>query len=355
MTQFFIKSNFKPRLEKLKRYALYTAKLSGLFIIAKILTKRGLRILCYHNFSESDEYQWRPRLFIRPETFLYRIKTINKNKFNVIRLEEALLLIKKKKLPPYSLVITFDDGWYNTLKCAHPILKHYSYGYTIYVSSYYSEKELPVFNLILPYIIWKAKKEDQQIFAKLRHAFRSISDFAGNNQFVNKLIAYGQSHCDSEGRMDIIRKVGNVSNISCNKIIESRVFNYLNRVELRDLVEQNVDIQLHTHTHQLPVNPDVADYEINRNKKYLEAVVGKPLKHFCYPSGRWNECHFAIFRDNEIESATTCEPGFVYNAKKPFNVCRFLDSEAIPQIVFEAELSGFLELFRRLRRILMIE
>lgn len=52
-----------------------------------------------------------------------------------------------------------------------------------------------------------------------------------------------------------------------------------------------------------------------------------------------------------IESATTCLSGFNYPNTARLELRRFLDGENIAQVEFEAEISGFLELGRKLRGI----
>jgi hypothetical protein len=50
-----------------------------------------------------------------------------------------------------------------------------------------------------------------------------------------------------------------------------------------------------------------------------------------------------------IDSAVTCEPGFNYRQTSKLALKRFLDGAHIPQIEFEAELSGFNELIRPIK------
>ena len=143
----------------IKLIFLYLSKWIGLFRISRYLTRDGLRILCYHSFSMSDEeIKWRPRLFIRPETFRKRLQCLEKERFHVLKLDQALKLLSENKLPPAATVITIDDGWYAIKLYAHDILSDKSYPYTIYLTSYYSLKETPIFNLVVQYMFWKTQK-----------------------------------------------------------------------------------------------------------------------------------------------------------------------------------------------------
>jgi hypothetical protein len=55
-----------------------------------------------------------------------------------------------------------------------------------------------------------------------------------------------------------------------------------------------------------------------------------------------------------VESAVTCTPGFVSEHSPRYELGRFVDHDDVPQIVFEAEVAGVLEILRRLRAFLGI-
>jgi peptidoglycan/xylan/chitin deacetylase (PgdA/CDA1 family) len=114
-----------------------------------------------------------------------------------------------------------------------------------------------------------------------------------------------------------------------------------------------MDLQLHTHCHRLPVNdPEGLESEIVKNRSVLERIVHGPLQHLCYPSGKFHPSQFPLLQKLGVKSATTCLSGFNYPDTERFALRRFLDGENITQLEFEAELSGFLELMRKFRRIL---
>ena len=78
-----------------------------------------------------------------------------------------------------------------------------------------------------------------------------------------------------------------------------------------------------------------------------------PLRHFCYPSGRWSPEHADVFAQAGVASAVTCEPGFVRPDHAPYELPRILDGENLAQVEFEAELSGFSAFLRRAKRLVL--
>ena len=82
--------------------------------------RNRLLILCYHGISRLDEHLWRPNLYMLPEVFEERLKILQRGRYEVLALGEALERLGTGDLPPRSVVITFDDGGYHFLLAALP-------------------------------------------------------------------------------------------------------------------------------------------------------------------------------------------------------------------------------------------
>jgi hypothetical protein len=111
----------------------------------------------------------------------------------------------------------------------------------------------------------------------------------------------------------------------------------------------DIDVQLHSHRHRFPTDDrqGAAD-EIDENRSVLSKYAHGPFEHFCYPSGVYEPAQFACLSAKGISSATTTEVGFARSTSHRFALPRLLDSERVTPLVFEAEMSGFLELVRRI-------
>ena len=116
--------------------------------------RQRLLILCYHGISLEDEHQWRPRLYISPQKLERRLEILKRDKCAVLPLEEALERLYRNDLPPRSVALTFDDGAYDFYKQALPRLNHYGFPATVYVTTYYSQLQRPIFGLIVSYMLW---------------------------------------------------------------------------------------------------------------------------------------------------------------------------------------------------------
>jgi peptidoglycan/xylan/chitin deacetylase (PgdA/CDA1 family) len=95
--------------------------------------------------------------------------------------------------------------------------------------------------------------------------------------------------------------------------------------QVREWLAAGHDIGSHTLTHphltQLP--PRQAREEIFASKKKLEDLFGRPIRHFCYPYGDWNEVIRELVREAGYETACTTGPGVNTAADSPFALKRF--------------------------------
>lgn len=88
-------------------------------------------VLMYHSIDYKDKIT---KLSLSPESFERQMEFLHKHRYNVLPLEKIVPYIRKEeRVPPRTLAITFDDGYYNNYKYAYPVLKKYNLPATIFV------------------------------------------------------------------------------------------------------------------------------------------------------------------------------------------------------------------------------
>src|SRR5689334_14408586 len=95
----------------LKLSVLRVLRALGAFALARRLTRKSLRILCYHGIALADEHLFRGNLFMQPATFAARLQLLRDVGYPVLALDEALHALAADRLPDNAVVITIDDGW----------------------------------------------------------------------------------------------------------------------------------------------------------------------------------------------------------------------------------------------------
>src|SRR5271166_1102193 len=140
-----------------KLAALRQLRAAGVFSVAARLRRRNtLLILCYHGISLADEHEWEGGLYITPALFRHRLEVLRNLNTNVLPLGEGLERLQAGTLPPRSVVLTFDDGFYDFHRHAVPLLREFGFPCTIYLTTYYCDYKLPIFNLMASYLLWKS-------------------------------------------------------------------------------------------------------------------------------------------------------------------------------------------------------
>ena len=335
--------------QRIKLWVYTAAKLTGIFRISRYLMRRRLIIFCYHSFQYSDEAQFRPIMFMERQRFAQRLDLIKRGKYPVLPLSEGVTRLKDGTLPANAVVITIDDGFYSTLDQAAPILREHDFPATLYVTSYNVVKRTPVFMLVIQYLFWKTEHKS---FELPDHPWfpADVVDLRNHNaarQAAQLIIDYGIAHCDELRRQEICTAVAAALGLDYETISANRHLSLLTHDELGQLAAFGIDVQLHTHRHIFPANDPVqARRELQDNREVLEKTLGHRLEHFCYPSGVWTPELFPLLSEEGIVSATTCEAGMNSQSTNPLALYRILDQNNLDGIEFEAELTGFCELFR---------
>ena len=327
-------------------------KFIGLFHVARHLTRKNLRIICYHGVSITDEHEFNNLLFMRHNTFCDRLDYLKSSGFNVIPLETAIKHLESDSLSPLSTVITVDDGWHHTFVSSVPIAHAHGFPLTVYVTSYYAAAGVCVLNVVVRYLIWKAAGREVDMsgfFSAEEHCCLKL-DSSNKDEILNKVLEYVESQPTLIDRKEAVHRIAECLGFDGDYIMNNKVFHLMTEDEIRQAVAAGVDIQLHTHRHRFP-SGDCAglEDEIIKNRGILEPLVGKNLVHLCYPSGVYSPKDFDTLEKLGIKSAVTCESGFITPKTNWLSLPRFLDGENISSIEFEAEMSGVLEILRKIR------
>ena len=314
--------------------------------------RRRLAILCYHGVSLADEHEWIPELFVTTDFLRRRFEILSSNGFNVLDLGDAYTKLKNGSLPPKSIVLTFDDGFYNFLHSAVPLLEEFGFPATNYVSTYYVQAQRPILPLAMRYVVWRARNQiiPAGTFAEQSRPINLQLD-AERSAFVDCMIEKAEGLGDDrEAQSDWVAEFCARLNVDWEQIMSSRILHLMSPDELSQLANRGFDIQLHTHRHRTPRDKEAFIGEIVENRRILESCTGREAAHFCYPSGDWDQVFFPWLREAGVETATTGIPRLARATDEPLLLPRYVDTMLQPETVFEGWLCGVVDLIDSLRR-----
>lgn len=341
--------------QKIKIILFWFAKYTGMFFLSKFVTRKGLRILCYHGAWIGDSH-YGNFLFINPKKFAERMRWLKYAGYPVLSLDSTIAALENNALPECSTVITIDDGWYGTYREMLPILESYKFPVTIYLTTEYVEAQLPVFNVLLEYLINTHSNnllslEDLGITAQKKSFNLRLEQ---DRLEAVKLIRNYADNFALHARSEICRRICMQLGVDYQDILDKRIFHLMSIEEVTTAVRNRVDFQLHTHRHLFDLgNTERMRSEIIENKEIIMKLIGKQPKHFCYPSGYYSKAAYPILEGLGISSATTTQQGITFLSTPRWAMPRLLDGQNVHQLEFEAELSGFCEILRYIGKSLL--
>ena len=303
--------------------------------------RKKLLILCYHGLSIDDEHEWLPKLFITPEGFRQRLHTLRDMRANVLPLGEAVEHLHAGTLPHSSVVITFDDGFYDFWKFGVPLLREFQMPATLYLTTHYCDYRLPIINLALDYLLWKSKKE----FVTLpEHGMADpmpIRNYQERQVVVWKMVAWADENgLKTTEKDDMAREFAGKLSLHYDGLLAQRMLQIMSPEEARKTFKAGVDLQLHTHRHRSPRDKALFQREIRDNSDYLKRLTGQTPVHFCYPSGDLCADFLPWLSEMGVRTATTCERGLANAQSQDLLLPRFLDDSSVDLIRFQSFVAG---------------
>jgi len=333
----------------LKQIFFHCVRFLGGFAIAQHLTRKQLRILCYHGFSITDEHELAPYVFMRPETFKRRMRILHDRRLTVVSLDEGIHRLRSGTITKGETVITFDDGWASDL-LVMPVLEGYGFPVSIYVTSEHLSAGTEAFNVMLAQMVHRSRRDS----ISLRNVHSQIDgDYkvAANPAATTATLVMAAGKIGSlQERQRLLAPLAEALGLDYAAFVAGGRFQLMSKEQITLLARKGVSIQLHTHTHHLPDGSfdEMAD-EIRQNRTAIMELTGIEPTHFCYPSGQYSPLHPNWLERLGVASATTCDSGFNDSRTPLLLLRRYLDSEKTSDIEFEAEISGVRELLRRMR------
>ncbi len=336
----------------MKHLVYWLAKYTGVFALCRWITRKDVRVLCYHGIWIGQGEHFGNFLYMSPEKFSNRMAQLKRLGYPVITLDEALQRLEQDELEDCSTAITIDDGWFGSYQHMVPALEAQRFPAMIYLTTYYCEKQTPVFDVAIQYMVARSRATHIDL-AKLgigsneRLVLQTDSE---KNLAIERLQEAADEFRGVDARREFVRRVGSLLAIDYTEIEQGRWFHLMSPEQVTDSAQRGMDFQLHTHRHRLSHRGEsTLVQELADNRKSLAPLVRGDQKHFCYPSGIYEKSDWPALEASGVISATTTEMGFVTKSSNRYALPRLLDGQEVSNLEFEAELSGFGEIKRRLR------
>jgi hypothetical protein len=218
---------------------------------------------------------------------------------------------------------------------------------TVYQTTYYSDRPVPVFNLICSYLLWKQRgsllNKGAELGLKQPLDLRSE---ANRHAIVQTLV----DNCDRDGldagqRNEVAGRLAELLDVDYAEILSKRILQLMSPQEIAQLAREGVDFQLHTHRHCMPKDKFLFQKEIRDNRESLRKSIPEERVHFCYPSGVYSREFLPWLAEENVVSATTCDVGLAGARTNPLLLPRMVETSGRTTLEFEAWLTGVADFF----------
>jgi peptidoglycan/xylan/chitin deacetylase (PgdA/CDA1 family) len=331
-------------LKKLKQAALKSLKTAGVSTLVhnSRWRRQRLLILAYHGIALSDEHLFNGSQFISADLFRDRLELLRRSKCTVLPLGEAVERLYANDLPGRAVAITFDDGLSDFYRRAFPLIKEFNVPVTLYLTTFYTHYQRPVFDLMCSYLLWKGRSNvlDLKKFTG-RDLKTNLQSLDAREGALAQIHAFARGQKLSADEKDAFAaSLAAHLEVDYDNLLEQRTMHNLTADEVDKLAAGGIDVQLHTHRHRTPLDHQLFLREIEDNRKSIQEMTGRTPTHFCYPSGVYDLRFLPWLREAGVISGTTCELGFASRSANPLLLPRFLDNESLSAIEFESWLTG---------------
>ena len=303
-----------------------------------------LLIVCYHGLAFTDEHEWDPSLYVTPAHLRARLELLRDEGYRVLPLDEALTRLYDGTLPPRSVALTFDDGTTDFARLAVPLLAEFDAPATVYLTTYYAERRLPVFDVAMRYVLWKGRNGGADLAPLLGGAGALPLATEGQRAAAAAALVADtrERGADASAKQALLVTVADAVGVSLEELARSGAFHIMAPDVVAALPRGLVDVQLHTHRHRTPRDRDLFLRELDDNAASIRAMRGRAtrLEHFCYPSGEYFGEFLRWLPERDVRFATTCVPALASRDAHPLLLPRFVDGTLQSDETFAAWASG---------------
>lgn len=251
-------------------------------------------------------------LEITPEFFDAALQHVRRNGWIIVSMDEAIERLRSGRSDKPFLVLTFDDGYRDTLEWALPIMQRERAPATLYITQGFVERSATMW--------WLDIEESIRRLSHVQIRVRGVPGSMRTQTDAEKQFAAFEilRHLRSAPQhvIDAVRdKLVTASGLDASERVAAWC---MDAGEVAGAAHHPLlTIGAHTLTHPALASLAEADAlaEMAEPKVWLEKLTGKPVQHFAYPIGKPDVAgrrEFRLAQSAGFVSAVTTRPGMLF-------------------------------------------
>jgi len=256
-----------------------------------------------------------------PEYLRSCLRYLAEKGYEFLSLEAIIQSLRNREPPPEKAVVfTMDDGYLDQAQIASPIFLEFNCPVTFFVITGMLDQKLFPWDSQVSWIIENSKKSEIEINLSDEVIYINIDD-TKKKQHARRKIRDIIKEMDAELTHDSICQLAYAAGTPVPEAAPS-AYRSMDWDMARDLEKMGIRFAPHSRTHRImsKLGRDAAESEILGSWETMTNNLAKPLKVFCYPTGRmldFGPREIDILKTEGFLGAVSTIPGYVTNSISP--------------------------------------
>ncbi|MEP0942296.1 MAG: polysaccharide deacetylase family protein [Rhizobiaceae bacterium] len=280
-------------------------------------------VLTLHHVNPHPVPRFAPNahLTIHPEFLRSVIELLQQRDIDIIDLDEACQRIENPTLDRRRFaVITFDDGYQDTLHHAVPVLKQFDLPYTVYLAPGLIEGTADLWwEAVEALVNQQPRIALQMVGSKSGPKELNCSTRAEKNESFNFLMKYLINDVSELDQARVVRELCWLYKIDLEALNKSQIMSWEQVHRL--IKDPKCTIGAHTLNHRAlaRLTPEQARDEVTQGAMVMASELGHRPEHFAYPYGyraAAGRRDFAMLKELGFKTAVTTRGGMIFPGHK---------------------------------------
>lgn len=300
--------------------------------------RRRAVVLMYHRVLTNEEWGRtgsHPGMSVTTTTF-DRHMALLRRRFKTLTLDAfAEHILHKRPFPDSSCLITFDDGWRDTMTNAVPVMHRHNLPATVFLPVNFIGARRLFARETFAHLIMCAHqrvREHPASGARVRTLLSPagldwLLDLSGTDLRARVIVALGDAPVDA-AMTKLVADLGQELGVSVADLDTPDTFITWQDVEAMTRVGVTFGGHGADHLQLARAEPEQVESEVRQSRAALERYVRPAVKAFAYPNGSCNAAVADTLRAHEYQLAFTTRTGLVGSDDDPFLLRRVNMQEA---------------------------